>query len=345
MIDEAAHCRFNRRFPRLPGWPAAAGLVLALAGCDEPRQRSEGGEPAAAPPAAEEQAEPRTVALVMKTLTNPFFVEMERGARRAEADFGIDLLVRTAAQETSIEQQIDIVDDLVRSGIDAIVIAPGDSIRLIPVLRQAQQTGVVVVNIDNRLDPEFMAEAGLTGIPFISVDNEEGAYLSARYIADRAEGPAEAVIIEGIRDADNARARLAGARRAFEETPEIALVASETANWKIDEGYTVARSLFEAHPEVDLVFAANDMMALGAIRFLGEAGLGDRVQVAAFDALDEALEAIRSGSMAVTIDQQAAEQGYLGVEYAVRMLDGEEVPAETMVEVRVVSRESLAAVH
>lgn len=329
-------------------------LLVAMSGCDEPpaettESTAAGDEEPAASAASDGvgttgdgQDDPHTVALVMKTLTNPFFVEMERGAREAEEDFGITLVVRTAAQETSIEQQIAIVDDLIRSDIDAIVIAPGDSVRLIPVLRQAQEAGVVVVNIDNRLDPQFMAEAGLTGVPFISVDNEEGAYLAARHIVDQVDGPAEAVIIEGIRDADNAQARRRGAERAFAESPEVTVVARETANWKIDEGYAVARQLLTAHPDVDLIFAANDMMGLGAIQYLHEAGLTGDVRVAAFDALDEALDAVRDGTLSATIDQRAATQGYLGIDYAVRMLNGEEMPDETMVDVQLVTRESLA---
>jgi ribose transport system substrate-binding protein len=325
-----------------PQWLLALGLVGALAACEEAGQRAvEEGD--AGPESAGGDADPPTVALVMKTLTNPFFVEMERGARRAEEEFGVDLVVRTAAQETSIEQQIDIVDDLVRSGIDALVIAPGDSVRLIPVLRQAQDAGVVVVNIDNRLDPDFMAEAGLDDIPFISVDNEEGAYLSAGYIAERADGPAEAVIIEGIRDADNAQARLRGARRAFADAPHVTLVASETANWKIDEAYGVTQAILEAHPGTDLIFAANDMMALGAVQYLQEAGLTGQIRIAGFDALDEAEDAIAAGAMAASVDQQAAVQGYLGIQYATRLLDGEQVPVETTVPVRLVTRESLAA--
>jgi ribose transport system substrate-binding protein len=93
------------------------------------------------------------IALVMKTLTNPFFIEMEKGARLAEEEFKINLIVKTGAQETSIDQQIKIVDDLIIAKVDAIVIAPGGSTELIPVLKKAQDAGIVVVNIDNQLDP------------------------------------------------------------------------------------------------------------------------------------------------------------------------------------------------
>lgn len=326
----------TRTTPLAPRLLVAVLLVLLLAACGG------GGDLALvegeddAPPAAGTGSPRYRIALVMKTLTNPFFIEMERGAREAEAELGIELIVRTAAQETSIEQQITIVEDLTREGVDAIVIAPGDSLQLIPALKAAQDAGIVVVNIDNRLDPETMRNLGLHDVPFISVDNQQGAFLSANYLASAADGPTQAIILEGIRSAQNAQDRLAGAMRAFDQYPNIEVVAAETANWKIDEGYTVTAELFEAHPDVTLVFAANDMMALGAIAYLQEAGRTD-VRVAAYDALDEAKAAIAEGTLAATIDQQAARQGYLGVEYAVRLLDGQTVPDETMVDVLLIT--------
>ena len=222
------------------------------------------------PPPREQTAAPLTVALVMKTLTNPFFVEMEKGARRAEQDLGVKLIVKTGAQETSIEQQIAIVRALIGQGVDAIVIAPADSAELVPVLAEAQKAGIVIVNIDNRLDQKSVAAEGMKEVPFISVDNEEGAYESAKYISDRVDTPSEAIILEGIRTAKNADDRLRGAERAFGENPNVTVVAKETANWKIDEAHDVVAGLFAAHPQIRAIFAANDMMALGAIRYLEE---------------------------------------------------------------------------
>ncbi len=280
-------------------------------------------------------AERLHVALVMKTLTNPFFIEMEKGARRAEQELDIELIVKTGAQETSIEQQIAIVDDFIARQVDAIVIAPGSSTELIPVLKKAQDAGIVVINIDNRLDADLSASYGLSGVPFISVDNEAGAYLSAKCIADRLTAPAEVAILEGIREAKNAQDRKAGAERAFAEGEGLTLVASETANWKIDEAYAVTRKLLQEHPNVKGIFAANDMMALGALKYLTDAGNTD-VLVAGFDALAEALAAISEGTLLCTVDQQPAEQGYLGVQFAVRAHNGETLPAEVLIDVNLI---------
>ena len=276
----------------------------------------------------------------MKTLTNPFFVEMEKGARKAESELGIQLIVKTAAQETSIQQQIEIVDELVNLKVDAIVIAPGDSKELIPSLKKAQDAGIKVVNIDNRLDADLSKQLGLSDVPFISVDNEAGSYLSAKFISDQVKTPAKAVILEGILSARNAQDRSNGAKRAFKENPNITLVATESANWKIDEAYEVIGRLFRTNPDIGLIFCSNDMMALGVIQYLTENKL-DKVLVAGFDNLQEAQQAIRDGKLQNTIDQQAALQGYTGVASAVRMIKGEEVSPDTLVDVLLVTKDTL----
>lgn len=308
-------------------------FALALSGCGDSEQAVQAVKTQPAQPAADKAR----IALVMKTLTNPFFIEMEKGARRAEKELGIKLIVKTAAQETSFEQQVTIVDDLIHSGsVDAIVIAPADAYHLVPSVKNALASKIPVVNIDARLDRKQLAEAGIEGLPFISVDNEQGGYLSAKTLLEGVREPAKAAILEGIRSAENAEARKRGALRAFAESPAVSIVASETANWKIDEGYDVTKAIFAKHPDITLIFAANDMMALGAIKYLADAGKSN-VRVAGFDALAEARSLIGQGVLQATIDQQAAEQGYQGVLYAMRLIRGETLPAETLLSVKLVS--------
>lgn len=315
--------------------------VLALSACGDGASPGvttlAGGT--ARPAEAGKEAQKLRIALVMKTLTNPFFIEMEQGARRAESELGIELLVKTGAEETSIEQQIQIIDDFVAARADAIVIAPGDSRRVIPALRKAAEKGIKLVNIDNRLDADAVREAGLAPVPLVSVDNERAAYASARHIAANARPGTQAAIIEGIRSAENAQERKRGAERAFAETGTIDVVTSESADWKIDEGYRTAKRVFTEHPRVNLVFAANDMMALGVLKYLRESNRPD-VRVAAYDALAEAVGEVRAGRLATTVDQQAAEQGYQGVMLAWRLLKGEVVPPVTLVDTRLVTIDS-----
>ena len=316
-------------------------MLTGLYGCGQSNGPSVSTTATQAPASASAPAvTKKEIGLVMKTLTNPFFIEMEKGARRAEADLGVSLQVKTAAQETSIEQQIQLVDDLIAAKVAAIVIAPGDSQRLVPSLKKAAAAGIKIVNIDNRLDPDAVKAAGMPPVPFVSVDNDAGAYKAGKFLVTGVTAPTEAAILEGIRSADNARQRMEGARRAMLENKAISLVDSQTANWNIDEGYRVTKAMFTKHPHIKLLFASNDMMGIGAVKYLQETKHAD-VKVVGYDALDEALGEIKAGHMLATIDQQAAQQGYEGVRLAVQLIKGETVPDLTTIDTKLVSADTL----
>ncbi len=326
---------------RIASLLATAALVL-LSACTDTNHAPVAAITTATTP---EQAAPTVapaprVTLIMKTLTNPFFIEMEQGARRAQLDSRVDLQVKTATQEASVDQQIRLVEQEIQAKTQAIVIAPGDSTRLVPVLKKAQDAGIHIVNIDNQLSPEVMVGVGMKPVPFISVDNEQGAYRVAQYLAAQVKRPTEAAIIEGIRSANNAQARKRGAERAFHENPQLRLVATETANWKIDEAYELAKRLFKDHPRLGVVFCANDMMAIGVLKHLQETG-NTRVLVVGFDALSEAKTAIRAGQLLATVDQQAAQQGYLGVMTAWQLLQGRPQSLALEVDAQLVTAQTL----
>jgi ribose transport system substrate-binding protein len=281
-----------------------------------------------------------TIALVMKTLTNPFFIEMENGARKAASELGINLVIKTAGQETSIEQQIANVEELIESKADAIIITPVHSKDLIPEVKKAQDSGIVIVNIDSRLDKEISNKIGLKDVPFIGIDNEQGAYESAKYISDKISKPTKGVILEGIRGVDNAIDRRNGALRAFKENPNINLVASETAIWRIDVANKIISEIYKRHGELGVIFCSNDLMALGVIEYIKQESKKN-VLIAGFDGTVEAKEEIKNGNLQVTINQGADIQGYMGVKYAVSILNGEDVPPETYIPFEVISIDDL----
>jgi ribose transport system substrate-binding protein len=104
--------------------------------------------------------------------------------------------------------------------------------------------------------------------------------------------------------------------KAFKECKNAEIVASETANWKIDEAAEVGRKMFSKHLNIEVLFCANDMMTLGTLHYIEESGKKG-VLVAAYDALEEAKKAIKEGKLTVTIDQQADVQGYDGVDTSI----------------------------
>ena len=112
------------------------------------------------------------VALVMKSLANEFFRTMEDGAKdyqKTHAD-EFDLIANGIKNETDTGEQIRIVEQMVNAGAKALVIAPADSKALVSAVKKAMDQGVVVINIDNRLDPDLLKSKGIS-VPFVGPDN------------------------------------------------------------------------------------------------------------------------------------------------------------------------------
>ncbi len=281
------------------------------------------------------------VALIMKTFSNPFFQTMDEGAKAEAEKLGIDLSSQAAPKETSDEQQAGLVENAIASGVDVICIAPADSKTLIPALLKANDAGIPVINLDNRIDPAAAAEAELELVTFIGPDNAEGAEKAARHLAETMGGKGNVAMLEGIRGVDNAEARKRGFERAMEDYPEITIVDSQSAKWELEQGETVFANMLTAHPEINGLFCANDMMALGALRAIKGAEKEGEVLVAAYDNLEAAQEKIKAGDLLCTIEQHPDLMGAYGVRCAVALLEGHDIPPEIAVPTDLITKAEL----
>ena len=144
-------------------------------------------------------------------------------------------------------------------------------------------------------------------------------------------------VVEGIPGHETGDSRLRGFREIVAQHPGISIVASQTANWERDQAFNVTQNMLQSHSDLDAIFAANDMMALGAVEAIAAAGRTGDVIVVGFDALDEARQAIQDGEMAATVAQHPREMGRLAIESAWRILQGDSVPAEQGVGIELVT--------
>src|SRR5262249_13191650 len=148
-------------------------------------------------------------------------------------------------------------------------------------------------------------------------------------------------ILEGIPAAVNAQQRKQGCVEIITQTADAKLVASQTANWELDQANTVFTDMLQAHPDINALFAANDMMALGAMQAIKAAGRSGQVVVACYDNIDTAQQALREGTMAATVDQHPERIGAEGVRAAARLLKSESIPAEIPIQVELITKEKL----
>ena len=261
------------------------------------------------------------IGFVVKVI-NPFFTVMLAGAQAKADELGIELLTGAAAEQTNTEEQIAIVQDMVTKGVKAICIAPMDSEALLPCLSDAQKQGVIVVNLDNRLNPDTAEKLGMTPIPFVGVSDESSAYLAGKAICEAIGGKGDVAIIEGIQSADNAQQRKAGAERAFGEYPDVKIVASQTANWNAEEGLSVFTNILQANPDIKGVFCANDAMSFGVIQAIEAAGKTGQIVVASIDAEDAAIDNVKRGLELATVYNNQDTQAAKALEVALDLING-----------------------
>jgi ribose transport system substrate-binding protein len=289
------------------------------------------------PPAADSTAAPR-VAFVMKTLNHPFFLDMQRGAVEAAERVGVNLVVQAAEREIDVERQMQIIENLIQTGIKALIVTPSGSKEVAPALAKANRAAVRVIVVDTRVDPKAAKDAGLKLESFIGSDNYEGGRIAGEYLARVAGGAARIAILEGIPGHETGDSRLRGFRDAVAKAPGAAIVASQPANWERDQGFTVFQNMLQAHPTVTALFACNDLMALGAIEAIAAAGRTGSIHVVGFDALDDARAAIRAGRMDASVAQSPRDMGRIAVESAATLLKGGTISSEQKVAIELVTK-------
>lgn len=303
----------------------AALLLFAAVGCG--RQEK-----------AEKEPDRKRIALVMKSLANEFFKTMEDGARAhwAEHSEEYELDCNGIKDEQDVNRQIEIVNQMIAKGVDAIVIAPADSKALVPVCRKAMEKGIVVINIDNKFDADVMKEEGVQ-VAFVGPDNRKGARLAGDFLARQLQQGDKVAILEGRPGAFNGLQRELGFEDAMKEAG-IEICSSQSANWEQQEAFDIATQLYNKFGEqLKAVLCANDSMALGAVQALKGSG----VKIVGFDNISAVQTLLKEGKVVCTVDQHADRLAVFGIEYALEVLETGKMPVDLETAVDLVTAEDL----
>jgi len=279
------------------------------------------------------------IGFVPKSLSNPYFITMNEGIEAEAEAQNIELVVQAPEKETDVARQIQIIEDMITQQVDAILVTPAGAKELASVIKKANDAGIIVIDIDEKMDADMLAAEGAYYDTYIASDNFLGGQMAAELMIEKLGGEGEVAILEGAPGHEVAIARAGGFNDGISKS-NIKVVASQTANWTRDEGFNVFQNMLTANPNIKGVFAASDLMALGASEAAQQAGRSDIV-IIGFDANDEAKEAVKKGVMAGTVAQDPELMGRTGVQLALKALNGETISKETPVEIKLVTKETL----
>ncbi|MDE1315874.1 ribose ABC transporter substrate-binding protein RbsB [Vibrio aestuarianus] len=267
-----------------------------------------------------------TMAIVLSTLNNPFFVTMKDGAEAKAKELGYELIVLDSQNDPS--KELSNVEDLTVRGVKAILINPTDSDAVSNAICMANRAKVPVLTLDRG------ASRGDV-VSHIASDNVVGGEMAGHFIMEKVGEKAKVIQLEGIAGTSAARERGEGFMNAVNGS-EMQLLASQPADFDRTKGLNVMENLLAANPDVQAVFAQNDEMALGALRAVQASGKD--VMIVGFDGTDDGIAAVERGQLAATVAQQPDMIGALGIETAAKVLKGESVDEYIPVPLKIISK-------
>lgn len=316
-------------------------MVAAFTGCTQ--QAEEPSVPAEDSPVAEATDEPEAEApesdeggdypypgavgkkatLILKDLTNPVWIQAGEGAKAAAADFGMEMELAAPVESNNNEEQISLIQQVIAQKKDILIMIPADSTGIVPAIEEINAAGIPVINLNTLINTEGNDAFYET---FVVADNTKCATLCAEELVKLAGEEGEVVILEGPSGGQVTIDLSEGAQAVFAKYPGIEVVDIQDAKFDRSEGFTTTQNLLQAHPNLKIIFSCNDEMALGAVEALKEAGKLDDVVVGGIDGNQDALAAIKEGTMEVTVNKNFWLQAYTAVEAAAQFLDGQELP-------------------
>jgi ribose transport system substrate-binding protein len=306
---------------------AISAMALAVAACGGDAGDGGGGGGGG--------SENRQIAFIQGVAGDEFYITMECGIKEAAQELGVEVTVQ-GAQQFDPALQTPIVDSVVASQPDGLLIAPTDVSAMYRPLKAAADAGITVGLVDTTLEDPSMA------VTQVASDNEGGG--AAAFEAIQAANPeGGAVLVVGHEPGISTNeARIKGFLDALGKDPKFTALPTQYAQNDPAEGARIVTSTLQATPDLIGIFGTNLFAAEGAATGLRQAGAQEQVTVVGFDAGPAQVEALEAGTVQALVAQQPAEIGRKGLEQVVASLNGEQPEAEIQTGFTIITRDNLA---
>ena len=300
---------------------SATLLCTSLTACN----RDSGGTDAAGDSAN------KSITFALSTQANSFMVKMREGAQKKADELGLTINFQDASDDSAT--QANQLANAAATGAGAVIVNPTDSDAMAPAVKQLTDAKIPVVAVDRAVNNAEVSS-------YIASDNVGGGKQAAKALSEAIHGEGEILVLQGKTGSSASRERGQGFDEGLKDSPNIKVVAKQTAEFERVKGLDVTTNLLQAHPNIKAIFAENDEMALGAIEALGDKA-GKDVIVVGFDGVEDALKAIKEGTMYASIAQQPADMAAQAVVEASKLLKGEAATKEMQVDVVTVTKDNV----
>ncbi|ACM31191.1 ABC transporter substrate-binding protein [Rhizobium rhizogenes] len=253
----------------------------------------------AAPPLAKKDI--YKVGFAQTESNNPWRIAETKSMQDEAKKLGYQLVYTDAA--SSAAKQVADVNSMIAQGVDIIFLAPREEKPLIPAIMAAKKAGIPVILLDRNVDPS-LAKPGKDYVTFIGSDFVDEGKRIAEWLAKNANGKKKIIELEGTTGSSPANDRKKGFDEAIKAAGGFEIVASQSGDFARDKGRQVAEALLQAHPDVDIIYAHNDEMAIGAISAIEAAGKvpGKDILVLSIDGGKEAVGLVAEGKIGAVVE-------------------------------------------
>lgn len=269
----------------------------------------------------------------MLSMQNEFVVNVSDEMEAKAKELGVELI--TVDAERSALKQVEQVESFIAQGVDAIVMNPCEVEASSPAVKLALDAKIPIINVNS--------ETTAKPTSFVGSDDVESARIAMNYIVKKLGGKGNVIMMHGYMGQAAQIKRDKGAKEILKANPGLKLLAEQSGEWDRAKAMSLTENWIQSYgTKVNAIFAQNDEMGLGVVKALEAAGLKNKIIVVSIDAIPDALQAVKKGTLDATVYQNAKQQGSKAIENAVKAAKGEVFEKEVLIPFQLVTKENLS---
>jgi ribose transport system substrate-binding protein len=296
-----------------PSATDSGGAAVAYAA---PAPLAEGSQAPCSGLAYKAGAKPR-IAYMPPATEFPYYMAIGEGIKSQAATVGADTFMLAPQSGADINGQMGMIQDVITQKVDAIILSTHDEGAAAPLVKRAVDQGIAVIIVNSDIAKFPAAIQGVVGYKQRAGTKELGTYA----IEALAGKSVKVGIIEG-QPGYHSTERVGGFLDAIKSNPSFTVVASVSGEWNVDGGNKAATDMLQAHPEIQVLFAANDYMISGAAKAAKALGKTGLVLYGNDGDTNAGLEPIAAGEVAATVDTTPFAMGEQALQVTVDCLNG-----------------------
>lgn len=261
----------------------------------------------------------QSITFITKSKQSDYWKTVKTGAEAAAKEFGVSLLFEAPDNEEDTNGQLELVNQSLKTGTDALILGVNDYKALSPAIEKAGRANIPVIAVDTEANLPYVKS-------YIGADNYDAGRKAAEKLVELSGEQSQVALISYVRGVDNTDMRERGLLDELAKHPGLRLVSKDFSLSDRDLAAEQTRRLMTAHQDIDVIVALNAIASVGVADQIVKMGLGGKVKIITFDSTPEELEWLQEGIIQATIIQNPFSMGYLGVKYAIDASSGKKIP-------------------